>query len=206
MTWRDLRAALYDKLGEGAERAGLAERRRELLSSARGRVLEVGAGTALNVPHYPIDVEKLVLVEPDDAMAARLRRRLATARRDARVVSATAESLPFEDDSFDTVVVTAVLCSVKDLERSLSEIRRVLRPGGRLLFAEHVRADDRPRLARWQDRLNRPWRVVVGCNCNRRTLEAIEGARFELEEVRREQLPKAPPIVGPLVIGRAFRR
>jgi ubiquinone/menaquinone biosynthesis C-methylase UbiE len=202
MTWRDIRAALYDKLGEGAERAGLRERRRKLLSSARGRVLEVGAGTALNVPHYPADLEELVLVEPDDAMAARLRRRLAAARRDARVVSATAESLPFADDSFDTVVVTAVLCAVADLGRSLAEIRRVLKPGGQLLFGEHVRSDE-PRLARWQDRLNRPWRVVVGCNCNRRTVEAIRAAEFEIAELERGELPKAPPLARPFVAGRA---
>ncbi|MDQ3893244.1 MAG: class I SAM-dependent methyltransferase [Actinomycetota bacterium] len=202
MTWRDIRAALYDKLGEGAERAGLRERRRKLLSSARGRVLEVGAGTALNVPHYPADLEELVLVEPDDAMAARLRRRLTAARRDARVVSATAESLPFADDSFDTVVVTAVLCAVADLGCSLAEIRRVLKPGGQLLFGEHVRSDD-PRLARWQDRLNRPWRVVVGCNCNRRTVEAIRAAEFEIAELERGELPKAPPLARPFVAGRA---
>ena len=202
MTWRDIRAALYDKLGEGAERAGLRERRRKLLSSARGRVLEVGAGTALNVPHYPADIEELVLVEPDDAMAARLRRRLAAARRDARVVSAMAESLPFEDDSFDTVVVTAVLCAVTDLDRSLSEIRRALKPGGQLLFGEHVRSDDR-RLARWQDRLNRPWRFVVGCNCNRRTVEAIHAAEFEIAELEQGELPKAPPLARPFVAGRA---
>ncbi|MDQ3874425.1 MAG: class I SAM-dependent methyltransferase [Actinomycetota bacterium] len=202
MSWRRVRAALYDRLTEGAERAGLSERRRKLLSAARGRVLEVGAGTGLNVPHYP-EVEELVFLEPDEAMADRLRARLAENALAATVVAARAESLPFEDATFDTVVVTAVLCTVQDVGRSLRELRRVLEPGGRLLFAEHVRADD-PRLARWQDRLNRPWRLVAdGCNCNRKTLEAIEASGFEVQEVERGELPKAPPIIRPFVVGRA---
>jgi ubiquinone/menaquinone biosynthesis C-methylase UbiE len=203
LSWRKVRAALYDRLSEGVERAGLSERRRKLLSAARGRVLEVGAGTGLNVPHYPNEVQELVFVEPNEAMADRLRGRLAENARPATVVLARAESLPFDDAAFDTVVVTAVLCSVHDVGRSLRELRRVLEPGGRLLFAEHVRADD-PRLARWQDRLNRPWRVVAdGCNCNRRTLDAIVASGFEVDQLERGELPKAPTIVRPFVAGSA---
>src|SRR5215210_5440442 len=123
-------AALYDPFFWVAERAGMAARRRALVGQAHGRVLEIGAGTGLNVRHYPDGLD-LVLTEPDEAMAERLRAR--------------AEALPFADDSFDTVVSTLVLCTVPDQPAALREIARILRPGGRLLFAEHVRSDS----ARW---------------------------------------------------------
>jgi ubiquinone/menaquinone biosynthesis C-methylase UbiE len=114
-----------------------------------------------------------------------------------------AEELPFGDDSFDAVVSTLVLCTVSDQDRALRELHRVLRPGGRLLFIEHVRSDE-PRLARWQDRLN--WlqkRIGHGCNCNRATLDAIGTVGFSVTELERDELRKAPPIVRPLVVGMA---
>ena len=201
-----VQAALYDTLLGRLERAGLAERRRRLLAAARGDVLEIGAGTGSNIPHYPEAVEALVLVEPEEPMARRAERRLAGSGRRGRVVQASAESLPFADGSFDTVVCTLVLCSVADPPAALGELRRVLRPAGRLLFLEHVRADD-AKLARWQDRLRRPWRrLACGCNCDRRTVAAIEHAGFRLEELERGELPKAPPIVRPLAVGRAVLR
>ena len=202
-----LKAAFYDRLMESGEQAGFRDTRRGLLAQARGRVLEVGAGTGLNVALYPDEVVELVFVEPDEGMAGRLRRRVAESGRTATVVSATAESLPFPDHSFDTVVATLVLCSVENVDRSLAELRRVLKPGGRLLFAEHVRSDD-PKLGRWQDRLDRPWwgLISMGCHCNRRTLEAIKAAPLDVEQVDRGELPKAPPIVRPLVTGRAVAR
>ena len=201
-----VQAALYDTLLGRLERAGLAERRRRLLAAARGDVLEIGAGTGSNIPHYPEAVEALVLVEPEEPMARRAERRLAGSGRRGRVVQASAESLPFADGSFDTVVCTLVLCSVADPPAALGELRRVLRPAGRLLFLEHVRADE-AKLARWQDRLWRPWRrLACGCYCNRRTVAAIEDAGFRLEELERGELPKAPPIVRPLAVGRAVLR
>jgi ubiquinone/menaquinone biosynthesis C-methylase UbiE len=201
-----LKAAFYDRLSAASERAGFADRRRSVLAPARGRVLEVGAGTGANLPHYPETVETLVLLEPDDGMAGRLRTKLAASGRQATIVRAAAEALPFEDDSFDTVVAVLVLCSVDEPDRALAEIRRVLKPDGQLLFAEHVRSDD-PRLARWQDRLNRPWWgwVADGCNCNRATLSAMAAA-FEIEDVRHGEIPKALPLVRPLVAGRATCR
>lgn len=203
---RRIRAAAYDPLAARAEKAGLAERRRELVSLAGGRVLEVGAGTGLNLAHYPDDLEELVLVEPDDAMAHRLERRLAAGGRAGRVLRSAAEALPLPDGSFDTVVCTLVLCSVRDPARALAELRRVLKPGGRLLFLEHVRSSD-PRLARWQDRLERPWRwLTVDCHPNRDTVSLIRAASFELEELDSGELPKAPPIVRPLARGRAVAR
>ena len=201
-----LLAALYDRLVAPSERAGLAERRRRLLGGARGRVLEVGAGTGLNVEHYPREVRELVLAEPDHAMRRRLEQRVVRAGRPAVVVEAAAERLPFPDASFDTVVATLVLCSVDEPPRALDELRRVLRPGGSLLFLEHVRADD-PGLARWQERLARPWRFVSGgCRCNQATVSLIEAGPFRLEHVERSELPKAPALTRPLAIGRAVAR
>jgi ubiquinone/menaquinone biosynthesis C-methylase UbiE len=201
----DVKAWLFDTLNERADR-DFGPTRRSLLSEARGRVLEIGAGTGANVKHYPDGIEELVLLEPNEAFARRIRRKLDASGRQATVVSGAAESLPFEDASFDTVVVTLVLCTVEDQERALAEIRRVLRPDGALLFAEHVRADD-VKLARWQDRLNPVWkRVVDGCNCNRRTVAALEASPLLVERLERGRLPKSPPLVRPLVVGRAVPR
>ena len=199
-------AAIYDRMMAGTERAGLAERRQRLLAQARGRVLEIGAGTGANLEHYPAGVAELVLTEPEEPMARRLEQHVSRLGRPAQVVHASAESLPFEDSSFDTVVSTLVLCSVRDPERTLDEVARVLRPGGRLLFLEHVRSDD-PRLARWQDRLHGPWFAFGhGCNCNRPTPALIEASTLELETIERGSMPRAPAIVRPLAVGQATAR
>jgi ubiquinone/menaquinone biosynthesis C-methylase UbiE len=201
--WGRLFAAGYDRMLAGSEDAGLRERRHDLLAKANGRVLEIGAGTGLNLPHYPEDVEEIVFTEPEEPMARRLKRKLADAGRRGQVIQASAEELPFEDGSFDTVVCTLVLCTVTDPQRALSEIARVLRPGGQFLFLEHVRAED-PKLARWQDRVATPWRWFGnGCNCNRPTPSLIQDSALSLEEIERGDFPKAPPIVRPLAVGRA---
>jgi ubiquinone/menaquinone biosynthesis C-methylase UbiE len=199
-------AGIYDRLLAGAERAGLSDRRQLLLSEARGRVLEIGAGTGLNLSHYPDAVEDLVLAEPEPPMARRLERRLAESGRAGRVVLAPAEKLPLEDDSVDTVVATLVLCTVTDPQRALAEVDRVLRPGGRLLFLEHVRSDD-PAVAKWQDRLHGIWlRFGHGCHCNRPTPALIEASPLEIERLERDEFPKSPPITRPLAIGVATSR
>jgi SAM-dependent methyltransferase len=133
-------------------------------------------------------------------MRARLARRLPPG---AEIVDASAERLPFPDDSVDTVVATLVLCTVEDPRAALREIARVLRPGGTLLFLEHVRAGS-PRLARWQRRLREPWRrFACGCRCDRATVETIRGCGFELDELADAAWRTMPPIVRPLAIGRA---
>ena len=181
----------------------MRERRRELLSEARGRCLEIGAGTGLNLDRWPDSIGELVLTEPDPHMVPRLRRKVAQSGRRAEVVQAPAEKLPFPDDSFDTAAVTYVLCTVPEPADALREIDRVLKPGGRLLFLEHVRSPD-PNLARWQDRLHGAWYVFAnGCNCNRDTLASIQGSPLEVERSRRDQIPKAVPIVRPMVSGSA---
>jgi ubiquinone/menaquinone biosynthesis C-methylase UbiE len=136
-------------------------------------------------------------------MARRLERRLARLGRSAEVVRAPAEALPFDDGAFDTVVSTLVLCTVEDPAASLAEVARVLRSGGSLLFLEHTRSEE-PGLARWQDRLHGPWRSFAdGCKCNRRTRELLEGAGFEVTVIERAAWRRMPPIVRPLIAGRA---
>jgi ubiquinone/menaquinone biosynthesis C-methylase UbiE len=202
-TWGRLFSAVYDRGLKAAEDAGLREMRRELLTGARGSVLEIGAGTGANLALYPDAVESLTMVEPDPHMTKRLREKLAASERTAEVVEAPAERLPFEDASFDTAVATLVLCTVSDPTAAVAELARVLKPGGELLFIEHVRAED-PGLARWQDRFERPWKFLAdGCRCNRDTVATLAASRFDLGAVERGRLPKAAPIVRPLVRGRA---
>jgi ubiquinone/menaquinone biosynthesis C-methylase UbiE len=204
-TWGRLFAAAYDRSLKATEEAGLRQMRRELLAGAGGRVLELGAGTGVNLDLYPATVEELVLVEPDPHMAKRLRLKMAELGRSATLIESSAERLPCDDASFDCAVATLVLCTIPDPAAALAEVARVLKPGGRLLFVEHVRAED-PALARWQDRLEKPWRFLGdGCHCNRDTVATIAASPLTLGTVDRERMPKAPPIVSPLVRGSAVR-
>ena len=203
--WGRIFAAGYDTFMARSEKAGLHDRRVKLLERARGRVLEIGGGTGANLPLYGDAVEELVVTEPEEPMARRLERKLDSCARPVRLVRASAEKLPFEDASFDVVVSTLVLCTVDDPAQSLAEIHRVLKPDGELLFLEHVRSDE-AKLGRWQDRLNGLQRKIGhGCNCNRRTLQLVEGAGFSIAEVEHDRFPKAPPIVRPLIVGAAER-
>jgi ubiquinone/menaquinone biosynthesis C-methylase UbiE len=144
----------------------------------------------------------LTVTEPDLSMIKRLERRVRDEASNATVLRAPAEDLPFEDDTFDMVVSTLVLCGVDDQPRAVREIRRVLRPRGRLLFLEHLRSDD-TKLARTQDRLNWLNRLVVCCDCNRPTLDTITDAGFEITTLEHTSLPKAPPFARPTVVGSA---
>jgi len=202
-TWGRAFAALYDRGLKATEENGLREMRRQVLADARGRTIDLGAGTGANLGLFPEAVTELVLAEPDPHMAKQLRQRLAESDERGEISEAPAQDLPFEDDSFDTAVFTLVLCTVPDPEASLAEAIRVLRPGGKLLFVEHVRADEQG-LARWQDRLEKPWRFLAdGCHCNRDTVAAIEASPLTLERVEKGTLPKALPIIKPLVRGSA---
>jgi ubiquinone/menaquinone biosynthesis C-methylase UbiE len=198
--WGRIFAAGYDHIMSRPENATLRTHREALIPQADGQVLEIGGGTGANLPFYK-GTATITLTEPDKPMMRRLERRLRERSPGSVLLRAPAEDLPFEDDSFDVAVSTLVLCTVDDQPRALRELRRVLKPGGRLLFIEHVRADDQ-RLARWQDRLNGlQTRVGHGCNCNRVTIETISAAGFQIATLERDVMRKAPPIVRPLVVG-----
>jgi ubiquinone/menaquinone biosynthesis C-methylase UbiE len=202
--WLRIFALVYDPSLWLGEIAGMRRRRRALLGGAHGRVVEIGAGTGLNIAHYPDGIAELVLCEPEPGMRRRLARRLQRYAGVARIVDAPAERLPLADASVDTVVSTLVLCTVDDPERALREIARVLRPDGQLLFVEHVRASSRF-LAVCQDYLLQPWRRFAGgCCCNRPTAELMRACGFavEADDVVWRGMP---PIVRPLMVGRATR-
>jgi SAM-dependent methyltransferase len=197
-------AALYDRLLAPSERGWLGEQRRRLVGQASGVVLEIGAGTGANLAHYG-SVERLLLTEPEEAMRRRLERHARSLGRAVVVDGAPAELLPFPDASVDTVVSTLVLCSVSDPAAALAEIGRVLRPGGRLLFLEHVRGAGRR--GRVQDRLTPAWRVLAGgCHLDRDTVAAIRRQGFEVRELTWLQ-PRGvlETVLRPAVVGVAVR-
>jgi ubiquinone/menaquinone biosynthesis C-methylase UbiE len=197
--------ALYDHMMKKVERDTMHAHRRALLADARGDVLEIGGGTGANLEFYGEGVRSLTITEPEQPMIKRLEPRIAERAPHARFLRAPAEDLPFEDASFDVAVSTLVLCTVDDQPRALRELRRVVRPGGRLVFVEHVRADD-PKLARLQDRMHRlNVRVGHGCHCNRPTLDTIRSAGFEVTQLHRDTIPYGPPWIRPLIVGVAQR-
>jgi ubiquinone/menaquinone biosynthesis C-methylase UbiE len=174
-------AALYDPLMHVQDVLGLRRQRIRSAREATGRVLELGVGTGLNLPYYAA-AETVVGVDPDPHMLRRARK-----RGGAELVEASAEQLPFADESFDTVVAALSLCTIPDVGAALAEARRVLRPGGRLLFLEHVRSES-PRAAAFQDRIEPLWmRLAGGCHPNRDTVAEIE-REFAIERLWRRGL------------------
>lgn len=198
-----LTALLYDRFMAKTEAACLQAWRRGLLGQAAGEVLEIGAGTGANIDCYTGSVTQLVLSEPDRHMRKRLQEKLDRGLRiNTRIASGPAERLEADDASFDCVVTTLVCCSVKDLHICLGEARRVLRPGGRLFFLEHVAAEAGTSRRRWQNRINPLWKTVMGnCHLNRETEQAILEAGFDILQIERESLCKAPSIVRPTIRG-----
>jgi ubiquinone/menaquinone biosynthesis C-methylase UbiE len=195
-------AMTYDRQMAKVEKAGLRALREGLLTGARGRVLEIGGGTGVNLAFYGAAVESLTITEPEVPMLRRLERKVREQAPPTTVLRAPAEDLPFEDDTFDVAVSTLVLCGVDDQPRALRELRRVLRPGGQLLFIEHVRSAD-ARLARLQDRMNGINRFVVGCECNRPTLDSIREAGFTVTKVEHTMAPRVPKVARPFIVGSA---
>jgi len=198
-------ALLYDRAMRGVEEAGLLEWRRALLAPLSGTVLEIGAGTGRNLALYPEAVTTLVVTEPDRHMRSVLaRHQVRTGTRRLEVVGAPAEHLPFADSTFDAAVSTLVLCSVADQASALREVHRVLRPGGSLVFLEHVAAEDRPTRLRWQRRFEPVWKRVAGnCHLTRTTERAIGSAGFEITAIERAGMRKAPGVVRPTIRGHA---
>jgi ubiquinone/menaquinone biosynthesis C-methylase UbiE len=196
-------AAYYDWATAGMEARLFGPQRRRLLTAARGRVLDIGAGTGANLPYFPWDaISELTLLDPSAGMLERAQRKAQALGVTLRVMEGRAERLPFEAEHFDTVVFTLSLCTVGDPAATLREAHRVLRPQGRLLVFEHVRAHDGG-LATWQDRLTPLWKSInAGCHPNRDTRAAIEGAGFAFEWVEEYVERGMPlPIVQPQLIG-----
>lgn len=198
-------AAAYDPMLRGVERAGLATMRRELLADLAGTVAELGAGTGANLAAYGPGVTHLHLFEPVAPMADRLRRTVAATdvTADVEVVLAPAEALPLTDGSVDTVVSTLVLCTVDDLDRTLAEVRRVLRPGGTFALIEHVGGDGR--LARVQHGIEPVWKVIArGCHLTRDPRAALGRHGFDVSGIDDRRLPMPGP-TSPGQVGHAIR-
>lgn len=199
-------AIIYDRFMRQSEEACLRAWRAELLSPLTGDVLEIGAGTGVNLEHYGASVTRLVMTEPDRHMRRRLVERVEAGAGRVEVLGAPGHSLPFPDGSFDALVSTLVLCSVADPAAVLAEARRVLRPGGRLVFIEHVAAEEGSSRHRWQRRLEPAWKLLAdGCHVTRRTDVAIARAGLDIETLKRQSVRKALPIVRPSIRGVARR-
>jgi SAM-dependent methyltransferase len=202
-------ALVYPRIMARSENAGQRETRRELVGEAQGRTLELGAGSGLNLPHYTSQVDELFVSEPSPHMMRHLRELLDAdppAVGSWKLLEAGAEQIPFEDQSFDTVVATFVFCTIPDPAQALIEVARVLRPGGRFLFLEHVRAEDGTGLGRLQDLAELPHRFFAGgCHPNRRTGELIAASPLEVERLDHGTMPRGEPLVKPTIIGSARR-
>jgi ubiquinone/menaquinone biosynthesis C-methylase UbiE len=199
-------AFFYDKILAPAEEACLKEWRHELLKNTRGDVLEIGAGTGSNLDFYPDTLLSLVLSEPDVHMRRQMENKIAASKHDASVIAGTAENIEAENESYDFVVTSLVCCSVTHLEAALLEIRRVLKPRGRLIFLEHVAAPEGSRRRRWQNLINPFWcRLAGNCHLNRETESAILASGFEILEIKRESMRKAMPLVRPTIRGMAIK-
>jgi ubiquinone/menaquinone biosynthesis C-methylase UbiE len=190
-------AALYGVMSRQMEAGPVGRARAELVSQARGEVVDLGAGLGANLRHLGGEVSRVQLVEPDPHMVKRLR---PVVPAEAVVHAVSAEHLPMDDASIDTVLATLMLCTVQDPQAVVGEIRRVLKPGGRLLVLEHVRADDAG-LAGWQDRLDLPWGwLAAGCHPNRDTVATLAGAGFDVSDVTPLRIPGLP-IMRPWITG-----
>jgi ubiquinone/menaquinone biosynthesis C-methylase UbiE len=197
----------YDKIMRDAEEKGLRDWRQTLLKNASGNVLELGSGTGANLEFYPSTLNRLVLTEPSHYMAQKLKAKISNYNlNNVEVLNDKAECLSLSDASFDTVICTLVLCSVKNLDQALSEIYRILRPQGKLIFIEHVAAVNNPARQRWQRRLNFLWKHIAdGCHTTRSTEEAIIKTGFEILEINRQSMRGVPPIVRPSIRGIAIK-
>jgi len=171
----------------GMRNSAMAENRPRIAPRANKRVLEVGLGSGLNIPLYTDAVEHLFGLEPLEGLRERARPLAEAAPFPVELMDASAEDIPLEDNSIDTVVSTWTLCSIPDIETALLEMRRVLKPGGRLLFMEHGHAPD-PEVVKWQKRLRPVFTRLAGCDLNRRIDALIEGAGFEFSSLDRNYL------------------
>lgn len=168
----------------------LAAYRQRLVARARGRVLEIGVGSGLNLPLYRPPVAEVIGLDPSPALLRRARREAAAARVPVRLMEASAGAIPLPQHSIDTAVTAWTLCSVPDADEALAELRRILRPDGRLVFVEHGLSDE-PGVAGWQQRLDPLW-LKVSCHMNLPIGELLRRSGFVLEDLRTGYLGKGP--------------
>jgi ubiquinone/menaquinone biosynthesis C-methylase UbiE len=198
---------MYDRFMRKDETARLRHWRRELLGDIRGDVLEIGAGTGANVPFYGEAVGRLVLSEPDRHMRNKLGRRVSSTQTDCEIIDAAADNLLFDDGSFDAVVSMLVLCSTADPVRAVAEIHRVLRPGGTLVFLEHVAADDGSALHRAQQRWEPLWKRFAGnCHLTRQTEKLIARGGFTIDRLKTEHTETGLKLASPMLRGHAVKK
>ena len=199
-----LSAYFYDKCMQATEDACLIDWRRELLRHAHGKGLEIGAGTGASLELYPDTPGlELSLAEPDGNMRAKLKEKIhQRSLQKITVLDCPGEQIKSDDDVFDFVFASLVCCSVTDVKSTLSEINRVLKPDGSFIFLEHVAAENGSNRRKWQNRVNPFWRKLAGnCHLNRETERAIENAGFRIDEIKRESMRKAMPLVRPTIRG-----
>jgi ubiquinone/menaquinone biosynthesis C-methylase UbiE len=184
----------------------VAEYRGRVVPAADGRVLEVGIGSGLNLPFYGPVVRQVIGLEPSPRLLAMARRAAGTQPRRVELIKGSAETIPLDRASVDTVVTTWTLCSIPDATRALAEMRRVLKPNGRLLFVEHGRAPE-PNVVWWQDRLTPAWRCIGGgCHLNRAIADMIEGAGFAFDRLQTGYMRGGPRAVAFMYEGSARPR
>jgi ubiquinone/menaquinone biosynthesis C-methylase UbiE len=179
----------------------IGDERRKALAGVTGTVLEVGFGSGHNLPFYPAAVSKVLAVDPSKQAAKLARKRIAAARVPVAYLPLEGEAIDAPDASVDSVVSTFTLCSVRDPGAALAQLRRVLKPGGRLFFVEHGRSDD-PKVRRWQDRLNGLQMALVGgCHLNRDIEGLLRAAGFAFDEIEKYDLPGSSRVTGSLTRG-----
>ena len=176
--------------------------RRRALEPAVGETLEIGFGTGLNLLYYPASVTRLTVIDSENMLTQLVDRRIAECPIPVTKMQLDAQGrLPFDDQTFDSVVTTLTLCSIENTAPALAEIRRVLKPGGKFVFWEHGRSDDR-KTADWQDRFNPLQRVIgVGCNMNRKIDDLITASGFEITKLERFLMPKTPRLLAEMYRG-----
>lgn len=182
-------------INQGCGAPPILKQREKVVPGAVGRVLEVGMGSGLNLPYYKSDQIDFVWgLEPSEGMRRRAMEAVSKAPFEVKWLDLPGEEIPLDDDSVDTVLLTYTLCTIPDHAKALEQMRRVLRPGGKLIFCEHGAAPD-PGLRRWQDRINPIWkRIAGGCNLNRPIPDQIQGAGFKVESLDTMYLPNTPRV------------
>lgn len=180
--------------------------RRKLVPEARGRVLEVGMGSGINLALYnPDQVEFVWGLEPSPGMRHKARSNIANSPVEVRLLDLPGEQIPLEDNSVDTVLLTFTLCTIPDWQAALAQMYRVMKPGARLLFCEHGRADS-PALQKWQDRITPLWKKCFGgCHLNRPIASLIEEGGFTIHSLENFYMEKGPKFVGYMYFGHASR-